>query len=238
MSTHDYDLANQAGAAFRADLNLALAAILALNSNATAPATTVAGMLWYDTANGVVKQRNAANSAWLTRWTLTNEEGTFSGVVSNTDTTDATSTTAASVKTAGGLAVAKKLYVGDIIRLPNNTIIKARNAANSADQQMMYVNASDVLFVNGSFTASVANAGTLSLGTLQKGLLVIVDNSADACGIFVVSNLVTYEISDPDSKYSASAGTGSMTNLYNSAGSVILQNNSGGSRTYSITLIQ
>lgn len=238
MSTHDYDIANQTGAAFRADLNLALAAILALNSSASAPTTTVAGMLWYDTANAVVKQRNAANSAWVTRWTVANAEGTFGGVVSVTDTTDATSTTAASVKTAGGLAVVKKAYFGDIIHLPNNTFIKARNAANSADQQVLAVNASDVLYINGSFTASVANAGTLSLGTLQKGLLVIVDNSADACGIFVVSNLVTYEISDPDGKFSASTGTASMTNLYNSGGAVILQNNSGGARTYSITLIQ
>ena len=160
------------------------------------------------------------------------------GVLSTTDTTDATTTASASVTTLGGLGVAKKLYVGDTIRIPNNTYIKARNAANSADQLMMGVNAADVLYVNGSFTASVANTGTLSLGTLQKGLLVIVDNSADACGIFVVSNLITYEISDPDSKFSATAATASMTNLYNSAGSVILQNNSGGTRSYSITLIQ
>lgn len=161
----------------------------------------------------------------------------FSGIISTTDTTDATSTTAASVKTAGGLAVAKKLYVGDLIHLPNNTYIKARNAANSADQFVLAVNAADVLLLGGSFTASVANAGTLTLGTLQKGLLVIVDN-VDFCSVFVVSNLVTYELSDPDNKYSATAGTGSMTNLYNSAGSVVLQNNSGGARTYSITFIQ
>ena len=123
--------------------------------------------------------------------------------------------------------------------MPNNKAIKARNAANSADQSMIYVNASDVLLVNeGSFTASVANTGTLSLGSLQKGLLVIVDNSVDACGIFVVSNLITYEISDPDSKFSATAATASMTNLYNSAGLVILQNNSGGTRSYAITFIQ
>jgi hypothetical protein len=159
------------------------------------------------------------------------------GVLSTTDTTDATTTASASVTTLGGLGVAKKLYVGDTIRIPNNTYIKARNAANSADQLVMAVNAADVLLVNGGFTASVANTGTLSLGTLQKGLLVIVDNSADACGIFVVSNLITYEISDPDSKFSATAATASMTNLYNSAGSVILQNNSGGTRSYSITLI-
>jgi hypothetical protein len=35
--------------------------------------------------------------------------------IGGTDTTDATSTTAAAVKTAGGLAVVKKIYVGDNI---------------------------------------------------------------------------------------------------------------------------
>lgn len=65
MSTHDYDLANAAGAAFRADANLALVAQAGRNSNASAPATTFAYMVWVDTAAGFVKYRNAANSGWL-----------------------------------------------------------------------------------------------------------------------------------------------------------------------------
>ena len=40
---------------------------------------------------------------------------TATGIVSTTDATDASSTTAASMKTAGGLAVVKKIYVGDNI---------------------------------------------------------------------------------------------------------------------------
>jgi hypothetical protein len=65
MAQHDYNLANAAGAAFRSDLNDALSAILSVNSGSSAPSTTVAGMLWYDTTNGVLKRRNAANSGWL-----------------------------------------------------------------------------------------------------------------------------------------------------------------------------
>lgn len=64
MAQHDYDLANQAGAAFRADLNNALAAIVSQNSGATAPTTTFAYQFWADTTAGVLKQRNAANTAW------------------------------------------------------------------------------------------------------------------------------------------------------------------------------
>lgn len=70
MATHDYDLANQSGAAFRGDANNALAAIVSQNSGSSAPSPTFAYMLWADTTNGLMKQRNAANSAWLVRFTL------------------------------------------------------------------------------------------------------------------------------------------------------------------------
>ena len=70
MAQHDYSLSNQSGAAFRQDLNNALAAIVSINSGSTAPATTFAYMLWLDTAAGQVKQRNAANNAWVVIGTL------------------------------------------------------------------------------------------------------------------------------------------------------------------------
>lgn len=70
MSQHDMDLANAAGASFRADLNLALAALVSNSSGATAPATTFAYQFWADTTTGLLKQRNAANSAWITIGTL------------------------------------------------------------------------------------------------------------------------------------------------------------------------
>lgn len=71
MAQHDYDLANQAGAAFRSDLNAALAAIVTNNSGATAPTTTYAHMWWADTAAGILKRRNAANTAWISVMSLT-----------------------------------------------------------------------------------------------------------------------------------------------------------------------
>jgi len=66
MSQHDYIIDNQDGASFRADINAALAATVTLNSGATEPAAPYAYMLWQDTTAGVLKQRNAANSAWVT----------------------------------------------------------------------------------------------------------------------------------------------------------------------------
>ena len=82
MAQHDYIIANQSGAAFRADLNNALAAIVSQNSGATEPATTYAYQWWADTTAGLLKLRNAANNAWITLreldGTLTIEDGTAS----------------------------------------------------------------------------------------------------------------------------------------------------------------
>ena len=77
MSTHDYVVDNQNATSFRADLNAALAAIVTQNSNATAPTTTFANMIWYDTATNQLKKRNEANSAWVTLGTIDETAGTF-----------------------------------------------------------------------------------------------------------------------------------------------------------------
>ena len=68
MATHDYVLANQSGSSFRNDLNGALAAIVSQNSSATEPATKYAYQPWIDISAtpALIKQRNAANDAWIT----------------------------------------------------------------------------------------------------------------------------------------------------------------------------
>lgn len=65
MATHDMNLANATGAAFRSDLNNALAAIASNNSNATDPATTFAYQWYVDTGDDTLKIRNAANNAYI-----------------------------------------------------------------------------------------------------------------------------------------------------------------------------
>ena len=82
MATHDYVLANASGAAFRTDLNNALAAIVSNNSNSSEPATMYAYQWWADTSNAVMKIRNSANNAWIELFqldgTLTLEDGSAS----------------------------------------------------------------------------------------------------------------------------------------------------------------
>ena len=89
MSTHDYVIANQNGANTRSDLNNALSAIVSNNSSATEPSTTYAYMWWADTANDLLKQRNAADSAWISILTLST--GVPSGGFKNDGTENLTS---------------------------------------------------------------------------------------------------------------------------------------------------
>lgn len=77
MSQHDYIIDNQLAPAFRSDLNSALAAIVSQNSGVTAPTTTYANMIWYDTTNDLLKMRNEANSAWITLGTIDQSNNVF-----------------------------------------------------------------------------------------------------------------------------------------------------------------
>ena len=89
MSQHDYNLINQSGSNFRADLNNALTAIVSNNSGASEPATMFAYELWVDTSNSVMKIRNSGNDAWITLpWSITADNtvdingGTINGISS------------------------------------------------------------------------------------------------------------------------------------------------------------
>lgn len=69
----DYNLANQSGAQFRAELNQILAALQSCAYGAIAPTTTTAGQLWIDAseANPMVRIRNALNNGWIPVGSLT-----------------------------------------------------------------------------------------------------------------------------------------------------------------------
>ena len=81
MAQHDYAIANQSGASFRADLNNGLAAVVSQNSGAAEPSTTYAYMTWADTTTGLYKIRNGANSAWIPLYKL---DGTGFSVANGT----------------------------------------------------------------------------------------------------------------------------------------------------------
>ena len=77
MAQHDYDIANQTAVSARTDINNVLSAIKTLNSGATAPASTNAFLLWYDTGLNILKIRNAGNTAWISVGTFNQTTSTF-----------------------------------------------------------------------------------------------------------------------------------------------------------------
>lgn len=65
MSQNDFVIANQAASSARADINGALQALASCSSGSTAPSTTYANMLWYDTNTNILKIRSEADDAWI-----------------------------------------------------------------------------------------------------------------------------------------------------------------------------
>lgn len=77
MAQHDYVIDNQASAAARSDLNNLFQAIVTQNSGDTAPATTYANMIWYETDTNTLWKRNEANSGWISMGTFDESALTF-----------------------------------------------------------------------------------------------------------------------------------------------------------------
>ena len=65
MSQHDLDIANQTASSARADINSALKALGSTSSGSSAPSTTYANMLWYDTSSNTLKMRTEADDQWI-----------------------------------------------------------------------------------------------------------------------------------------------------------------------------
>lgn len=65
MAQEDMQIADQNGLDFLNDLNSTIEALVTNSSGASAPATTYPFQLWADTTANKLKQRNAANDAWI-----------------------------------------------------------------------------------------------------------------------------------------------------------------------------
>ena len=123
MSQNDFVIASQLAADARADLNSALQALASQNSGATAPATTYANMIWYDTTNNQIKKRNEADSAWLTLIGIDEATGDLTFGSSTADVIVNESLTVSTNNTSGaGIILADD---GDIVDL-NDTYCSMR----------------------------------------------------------------------------------------------------------------
>lgn len=131
MSQHDYNIANDSGLGVRTDLNALFMAIATQNSGDSKPNQTYPLQWWADTLTGYLKQRNAANDAWLIRWDLTKGQlatlysPTFGGQVNLPTTTFINGNAVATLVAPNfsGNAVFEKLTAWSDVSLPASTTI-------------------------------------------------------------------------------------------------------------------
>lgn len=109
MAQHDYVIDNQSFPATRSDLNSLFQAIASCNSGATAPSTTYANQIWYDTANNKLYIRNEDNDAWIELFVL-DQTGDHLEKIGNTITLD----NAGNVDVAGTITTDNLTIDGDI----------------------------------------------------------------------------------------------------------------------------
>jgi hypothetical protein len=159
MAQHDYVIDNQSGAAFRADLNNGLAAIVSQNSGTNQPSTTYAYQWWADTTTGLLKIRNAANNAWIT-------VGTLASANLGLLTSGSTLTAALGSASTPGIT-----FTGDL-----NTGIYSPGA----DQVAISTNGTGRLFVgsDGSVGVGGSNLATVPLLVQDTGNGVVIQNTA------------------------------------------------------------
>lgn len=133
MAQHDYLIDNQPGAAFRADLNAALSAIVSNNSGATEPATTYPYQWWADTASGKLKLRNAANSAWIEIGSLAdpNLGLALKGAITASGLTQSTGKLLG--RTSTGAGAIEEISVGAGLVLDSNVLSLASGVALNYD---------------------------------------------------------------------------------------------------------
>jgi hypothetical protein len=129
MSQHDMNVANADGSTARADINAALVAIAESHSGATAPSTTFAYQLWADTANDLLKIRNAGNSAWIIGFQLSTfglvqgadiASGTALPVLADGHFNDVTGTTTITSINALGIGTFKVLQFDGIVTVTHH----------------------------------------------------------------------------------------------------------------------
>ena len=187
MSQHDFNIANQSAPSFRTDLNNALQALATLSSGATAPSTTFANMLWYDTANNILKMRSEADDAWISIGYLdqtanafrilddtqvTNTSGTQTGLLGD----QATATWEAGTGTTESLVSPAKVKAAiDALVFPIGDGQTWQDVSGSRSLATSYQNTTGrSIFVavyyqstvTGTFQVSSDNSTWISIGTL------------------------------------------------------------------------
>jgi len=208
MAQHDYNLINQSGANFRADLNNALSAIATNNAGTSAPSTTFKYEWWIDEASGVLKIRNSANSAWITTGLNLTTDNLFTGDITGNAPT---ATILATSRTINGVAFngsANISFDSDaVVEGSSNlyfTTARARSAI-SATGDISYNSSTGVI----SFTGS--SSGVTSVNTLTGAVVLTTANIGENTNLYFTDARARAAISEGSTQLSYNSTTGVLT---------------------------
>lgn len=132
----DYVIDNQLFPAFRADLNSNLEAGVTNNSGAGEPTTTFPFMWWADTANDLLKQRNAGDSAFITIGTLSQTNLGLLPLSGGTLTGRLDYNEGAPIGSAGTTDISTS--IGNIVHITGTTTITAFTMATGQIQDIIF----------------------------------------------------------------------------------------------------
>tara|TARA_X000001388_G_scaffold73163_1_gene64578 strand:- start:861 stop:1562 length:702 start_codon:yes stop_codon:yes gene_type:complete len=179
MSQHDLDIANQLFPATRTDLNNALKALGSTSSGTSAPSTTYANQLWYDTANNKLYIRNEDNDANIEILVLDQSNDTVeyfksdsirTALIEFTDGDDAiTINDGGSITTSGDATVTGNLALGG-----SNTELRFMEGSNYVGFEAPALSGNQIWVLPSSDGSAdqflkTNGSGTLSFGTLTGG---------------------------------------------------------------------
>ena len=112
-NTHDYIIANDTGAAVRADFNTLFLEIEASNAGDSAPSNVAAGKLWHDTTTDHLKYYTGTNWVSVAR--------SVKGAANNTDITGTIDPTASTTVTGSGTVFTTEAKIGDQLVVSGET---------------------------------------------------------------------------------------------------------------------
>ena len=112
-NTHDYIIANDTGAAVRADFNTLFLEIEASNAGDSAPSNVAAGKLWHDTTTDHLKYYTGTDWVSVAR--------SAKGAANNTDITGTIDPAASTSVTGGGTVFTTEAKIGDKLVVSGET---------------------------------------------------------------------------------------------------------------------
>ena len=174
MAQGDMNIANQGFPAFRADLNDQLEALVTNSSGATAPSTTFPHQWWLDTSTtpSTLRQRNAANDAWIVVGLVDQSANAFtpanSVLLTGDQSAAGTKNFTGNIQLAGSQVYARSNILGTVSEsggVPTGAIIERGSNANGefvkyADGTMICTGA---LSLTGTIASQGSASGTITL---------------------------------------------------------------------------